>query len=68
MNGQTITSSQNTRYLGAEIDDKLNWKHHISTKIDKCLNLLAILSANVGHNFGPKPKLVKCMYTGVIRP
>ena len=68
MNGQTITPSRHTRYLGVEIDDELNWKHHISSKIDKCRNLLAVISANVRHTFGPKPKLVKWAYTGVIRP
>ena len=66
MNGQTITPSKHTRYL--ETDDELNWKHHISSKIDKCRNLLAIISANVRHTFGPKPKLVRWAYTGVIRP
>ena len=44
MNGQTITPSKHTRYLGVEIDDELNWKHHISSKIKKCRNLLAIIS------------------------
>ena len=68
MNGQTITASKHTRYLGVEIDDELTWKHHISSKIEKCRNLLAIVSANVRHTFGPKPKLVKWAYTGVIRP
>ena len=68
MNGQTILLSKHTRYLGVEIDDELNWKHHITTKIDKCRNLMAIISARVRHTFGPKPKLVRWAYTGVIRP
>ena len=54
-----VIPSKHTRYLGVEIDDELNWDYHITTKIDKCRNLLAILSANVPHTFGPKPKLVK---------
>ena len=29
---------------------------------------MAIISANVRHTFGPKPKLVGWAYTGVIRP
>ena len=68
MDGLTITPSKHTRYLGVEIDYELNWKHHISTKIDKCRNLMAIISPNVRHQFGPKPKLVRWAYTGVIRP
>lgn len=68
MNGQAITPSKHTRYLGVEIDDELNWKHHINTKIDKCRNLMAIISANVKHTFGPKPKLVRWAHTGVVRP
>ena len=68
MNGQAVMPSKHTRYLGVEIDDELNWKHHINTKIDKCRNLLAIISANVRHTYGPKPKLVKWAYTGVVRP
>ena len=68
MNGQPIIPSKHTRYLGVEIDDELNWKQHISTKIDKCRNLMAIISANVRHTFGPKPRLVRWAYTGVVRP
>ena len=68
INGQKITPSRHTRYLGVEIDDELSWKHHITTKIDKCRNLMAIISANVRHTFGPKPKLVRWAYTGVVRP
>ena len=68
MNGQIISPSRHTRYLGVEIDDELNWKHHITTKIEKCRNLMSIISANVRHTFGPKPKLVRWAYTGVIRP
>ena len=68
MSGQPILPSRHTRYLGVEIDDELSWNHHITTKIDKCRNLIAIISANVRHTFGPKPKLVKWAYTGVIRP
>ena len=67
MNGQTITPSKHTRYLGVEIDDELNWKHHISSKVEKCRNLQAIISANMRHTYGPKPKLVRWAYT-VIRP
>ena len=68
MNGQAITPSKHTCYLGVEIDDKLSWKYHIASKIDKCRNLIAIISANVRHTFGPKPKLFKWAYTGVTRP
>lgn len=68
MNGQSITPSKHTRYLGVEIDNELNWKQHITTKIEKCRNLIAIISANVRHTFGPKPKLVRWAFTGVIRP
>ena len=56
MSGQTVIPSKHTRYLGVEIDDELNWDYHITTKIDKCLNLLEILLANVRHTFGPKQK------------
>ena len=65
---QTVIPSKHTRYMGVEIDDELNWDYHITTKIDKYRNLFAILSANVRHTFGPKPKLSKWVYTGVIRP
>ena len=68
MNGQNILPSKHTSYLGAEIDDELNWKQHISTKIKKCRNLMSIISAKVRHTFGPKPKLVRWAYTCVIRP
>ena len=68
MNGLNVLPSRHTRYLGVEIDDELNWKYHTFTKIEKCRNLMSIISANVRHTFGPKPKLVRWSYTGVIRP
>ena len=59
---------QNKELYKSSSDDELNWRHHISSQIEKCRNLMAIISANVRHNFGPKPKLVRWAYTGVVRP
>ena len=67
INGQNVKPSKHTRYLGVEIDDELSWRYHIAAKIEKCRNLMAIISANVRHTFGPKPKLIRWAYTGVIR-
>ena len=68
MGGSEIAPSKHTRYLGVEIDGELKWDIHITTKIYKCRNLLATLSGHVKHNYGPKPKLVKWVYSGIIRP
>lgn len=54
--------------LTVEMDDELNLVYHINGNIDECRSLLTILSGSVRHTFGPKPKLVKWVYTGVIRP
>ena len=55
------------RYLGVTIDNRLKWTEHITTVATKCGTLLRILVSKTKGIYGPKPKLMKWVYTGVVR-
>ena len=55
-------------YLGLKIDSKLAWKEHIDEKISKCKRFLMKTVHKTRANFGPKPKLMKWGFTGMVSP
>ena len=57
-----------TKYLGIIIDDKLDWDTHIRTQVDKCHRLQHKYTQKTKTYFGPRPKLMRWVYTGIIRP
>lgn len=68
MDGQLIPLSHSVVYLGITLDSRLNWAPHIKHKIQKAKALLMKL-ANLIHSYwGPKPKLLRWAYTGMVRP
>ena len=44
------------------------WNEHISNKLDAGKRLTMMLQVETRSNFGPKPKVMKWLYTGVVRP
>ena len=66
--GHTIEYSQSTRYLGVTLDHKLNWKIHIEQKIQKAKRHLMMLKQSLGVRWGPKGKVLKWMYKGIVLP
>ena len=54
--------------MGLTIDKKLEWKTHINTTIDTNLASLRNIISKIKSIYGPKPKLVKWAYTGIICP
>ncbi len=57
-----------TRYLGVILDSKLSWHSHILHKTKKAKQLLFKMKSALGVTWGPKPHLMRWIYTGIVRP
>ena len=68
MDGQLIPYSTSVVYLGVTLDQELKWKVHIHTKIKKAKGLLMKMASLTSSYWGPRPKLMRWAYTGIVRP
>ena len=68
INGKAIEYSNEVKYLGVDLDRKLDWKSHIDTKIKKAKSLLYNTQRLTRDTYGPKPELMKWAYQGIILP
>ena len=64
--GKKLSTVETTRYLGVTIDNTLSRTPHINQKIDQCSTLLRTITRKTSSYFGPKPKLMRWVYTGII--
>ena len=60
--------SKNTRYLGLTLSKRLDMIPHIQNKIKACSNKLWMFKMALGKTWGPKPNLMRFLYTQIIRP
>ena len=68
MNQEELLEVNSIKYLGVEIDKKLNWRKHlnrISTKINMINNKLVSIARN---SWGLKTDIVNTIYRGAIEP
>ena len=68
MDGDLIPFSDTVVYLGVTLDKELKWQIHLDNKILKAKSLLLKLASIVYSYWGPKPKLMRWMFTGIVRP
>ena len=68
MDGQLIPYSPSVIYLGVTLVQELKWKPHILNKIKKVKGLLMKIASITSAYWGPKPKLMKWAYTGIVQP
>ena len=68
MDGQLIEYSPSVVYLGVTLDRELKWKEHITSKIKKAKGLLMKMASFAAAYWGPRPKLMRWAYTGIVRP
>ena len=58
----------NVKYLGVHIDNKLSWRFHVESKINKCSGLLLQCKRVVGSKWGVHPKYLIWIYNAIIKP
>ena len=50
------------------MDSKMYWNTHIDEKLDKAKKYLGKVAYMTRNNWGPKPRLMRWAYTGIVRP
>ena len=50
------------------LDSKLHWTPHINEKLDKAKKYLGKVACMTRNNWGPKPRLMRWAYLGIVRP
>ena len=68
IDGKEIAWKQEVKYLGVTLDSKLHWKKHIDDKITNAKRFISKVAAITRNNWGPKPKLMRWAYNGIVRP
>ena len=66
--GVNIPLSKEAKYLGVIVDCNLTWESHIMNKISQAKKVLFAAKGALGKLWGPKPELMKWLWTAVIRP
>ncbi len=68
MGRKKLDFDDQVKYLGVTLDSKLSWSPHIRNKVIACKRLLFATKQAVGQLWGPSPRHMKWIYTGMIRP
>ena len=68
MKGVALTYSDNIKYLGLLINNRLSWSGHIKTKTKKATRILHHAKALVGKKWGLSPERVFWIYQALVRP
>lgn len=68
LNGTSLDFSDEVRYLGVYLDRKLSWKRHIEEKTNKAKISLWQCRRVVGRTWGFSPRIMRWIFTAVVRP
>ena len=68
INGTEVPFSLETRCLGVQLDSKLSWNTHFDITVSKAKRYLCQLVGALSKYWGPQPKLVKWIFTAVVKP
>lgn len=66
--GELVDFSNEVKFLGITLDDKLRWNSHLDKVINKARVALWTCKSLVGHNWGLQPNIAHWLYTSVVRP
>ena len=67
VNGKEIEYSHEARYLGVQLDWKLNFREDIDLKIKKARQHIMRLQSSMGKLWGPNPYLTRLAYLCAVR-
>lgn len=68
LNGFQIHVVNEVKFLGVIMDGKLLWASHLEGIIKKARNIYWTLRLCVGKTWGLSPKIVRWLYTAIVRP
>ena len=68
IDGVEIEWHTHARYLGVLVDQKLNFRPHIESKLKAARGMLMRLKGSMGKLWGPNPYLTRWAYLCVVRP
>ncbi len=68
VNGRPIDYSTEVKYLGVHLDSQLNWNLHFAKKLGNAKRLLFQMRNAVGITWGPRPHLIRWIFTGIVCP
>lgn len=68
LNGITMEMSNETKYLGIILDRELKWTSHIQEKVRIASMSFMACKGLMGKKWGLKPKMIKYIYTAIIKP
>ena len=67
VDGSTVNYSNEVRYLGIQLDKKLNFNSHISNVIAKAKRFLLNIRSSIGKLWGPSPKWTVWAYNAMVK-
>ena len=68
MGGSKVEFKTVLKYLGVWLDYKLSWSYHCQKVSQKCLAALSRCRRIVGPRWGLAPKIMRWVYTAIVRP
>jgi ribonuclease HI len=68
LDGEDIPYVTEVSYLGLTLDPKLSWDKHIERKIKAAKHKINKVRSAMGKIWGASPKMMRWIYTGIIRP
>ena len=67
LNGTQLARKEEVKYLGVTLDTKLNFTSHITNKCEKATRILFQVRNIIAKKWGLKPKIVRWIYTTLVR-
>ena len=68
LHGIEIEFCKTIKYLGVNLDNRLNWHKHVNTTARKCTNILFAARKMIGDNWGVTPDKMIWVYNAIIKP
>ena len=66
--GKQLQWATEVKYLGVTLDKELTWRAHADNTIAKALRVLGMCRSAYGKTWGLKPKVMRWLYSMMIRP